>query len=700
MNEQESHRARLLVVLSGVLLLWTVGGYGDGYGSGLFWVVAASAALAAALPRPLPNTARSAIWSGIVVIVVCLAANLERIVPPEGHPELAQASQFDRLATTVFGLGVTALFFRPSSITVTVVTVAVMPLTMMALTQVSIPSSGPRQAAIVWGTLMLVALLHQAHRLMQRRPGHGLAPGVREGVVRAAIVLTGLGLAFAICSPIEWGARTTREYLFGLLSYVNRGSSASGHASGRLSLRSPPADVAGRIRALMAVSAPEVPGYLREEVFTTYAGGEWTVADRKGRPLIPSGEDGGTTSRLHQGVVGQAASSAEVLEGDPYYALGVSSNQPADLWRCQVLEADSLGGFCLPGQAVALQTSGGVPVGDADGAVTPASGEPLPDHFRMAVASTFDPAYPLPAGSPGDAYLTVPVHLVGPVSNWVAACADLSAARTAQGASLAIVVHFREHFAYRLGVTCPPRTDPLVGFMDRRTGHCTLFASAAAMMLRARGIPTRVVGGFMCTERNPFNGTWVMRERDGHAWVEAWDAAAGRWFLVEATPPAGQPTAYSRANTWRHLREWVTMGWRKLVTALRQTPFLALLAAAGIAIYSFVQRWLWNPVGLMLLLTLLAVWMWRRRRRHQAIPESEQLRSELVRHMMRYERRAIPARLRRQPNESWFDWVARVTPELSPDQAATLTRTATAYQALRYRARLDPKAVRKWMDGG
>src|SRR5450759_1834602 len=107
--------------------------------------------------------------------------------------------------------------------------------------------------------------------------------------------------------------------------------------------------------------------------------------------------------------------------------------------------------------------------------------------------------------------------------------------------------------------------------MERREGHCTLFASAAALMLRARGIPTRVVGGFLCAERNPINDTWVMRERDAHAWVEAWDADAGRWFLVEATPPAGRPTAYSPAGALRHLREWLAMGWRKLVTAVRQT---------------------------------------------------------------------------------------------------------------------------------
>lgn len=86
--------------------------------------------------------------------------------------------------------------------------------------------------------------------------------------------------------------------------------------------------------------------------------------------------------------------------------------------------------------------------------------------------------------------------------------------------------------------------DPLADFLfTRREGHCEHFATALALMLRTRGIPARLVGGFYGGER--IGQRYVVRAGDAHAWVEIWVDGKG-WLVLDATPEAGrgnQPVA-------------------------------------------------------------------------------------------------------------------------------------------------------------
>jgi transglutaminase-like putative cysteine protease len=81
--------------------------------------------------------------------------------------------------------------------------------------------------------------------------------------------------------------------------------------------------------------------------------------------------------------------------------------------------------------------------------------------------------------------------------------------------------------------------DPLADFLFvRKAGHCEHFATALAVMLRTRGIPARVVGGFFGGER--FESRFVVRGGDAHAWVEAYSPTRG-WLTFDATPESGRP---------------------------------------------------------------------------------------------------------------------------------------------------------------
>lgn len=80
--------------------------------------------------------------------------------------------------------------------------------------------------------------------------------------------------------------------------------------------------------------------------------------------------------------------------------------------------------------------------------------------------------------------------------------------------------------------------DPLADFLfARKEGHCEHFATALAVMLRTRGVPARVVGGFFGGER--LNNRYIVRAGDAHAWVEAYSPTKG-WLTFDATPDSGR----------------------------------------------------------------------------------------------------------------------------------------------------------------
>ena len=100
----------------------------------------------------------------------------------------------------------------------------------------------------------------------------------------------------------------------------------------------------------------------------------------------------------------------------------------------------------------------------------------------------------------------------------------------------AVIRHFRANYTYLLGLNAPSDRDKLTYFLlEESTGYCEYFASGAAMLLRLADVPTRYITGFLITQKSPSGDTWVARNMDAHAWVEAWDREQNRWTIVEAT---------------------------------------------------------------------------------------------------------------------------------------------------------------------
>lgn len=90
---------------------------------------------------------------------------------------------------------------------------------------------------------------------------------------------------------------------------------------------------------------------------------------------------------------------------------------------------------------------------------------------------------------------------------------------------------FLSRFEYSL-VELPTGDNPIEDFVfNKRKGNCEYFATTMALMLRAVGVPTRVVGGFRGGTYNQIGGYYIVRASDAHLWVEVW--SQGQWIRFD-----------------------------------------------------------------------------------------------------------------------------------------------------------------------
>jgi transglutaminase-like putative cysteine protease len=69
---------------------------------------------------------------------------------------------------------------------------------------------------------------------------------------------------------------------------------------------------------------------------------------------------------------------------------------------------------------------------------------------------------------------------------------------------------------------------------ETRSGFCEHYASAFTVVMRAAGVPARVVTGYQGGEFNPYGGYLIVRQSDAHAWSEVWIEGRG-WMRVDPT---------------------------------------------------------------------------------------------------------------------------------------------------------------------
>lgn len=94
---------------------------------------------------------------------------------------------------------------------------------------------------------------------------------------------------------------------------------------------------------------------------------------------------------------------------------------------------------------------------------------------------------------------------------------------------------------------------------ERKQGNCEFFASSFALLLRAAGVPCRLVGGFLGGEYNELGGYYLVTEDRAHVWVEAYIEGNG-WVRIDPSSFAS-----NAGEVWTMPK---TPGFRKRMTLL------------------------------------------------------------------------------------------------------------------------------------
>jgi protein-glutamine gamma-glutamyltransferase len=260
----------------------------------------------------------------------------------------------------------------------------------------------------------------------------------------------------------------------------------------------------------------------------------------------------------------------------------------------------------------------------------------------------------------------------------------------------AVIEHIRRGgFEYSL---TPPRldADSVDDFLFRtRTGFCGHFASAFVALMRAGGVPARVVTGYQGGEWNPIGGYFVVRQSDAHAWAEVWADGHG-WQRIDPTAIVAPerlrrgildllPNAVSGSSRLMHAAPWLTallQGWDALNTAwnARIVNFdvnsqLQILERLGIPGAD------WTALVVALGGGLIAWFMWIAWHigRSAAPRPPDRLGRSYLRLCAKLARAGIP----RDAAEGPLDYAARIAgdrPELAPRAQPLLAR----YAQLRY----------------
>ena len=254
---------------------------------------------------------------------------------------------------------------------------------------------------------------------------------------------------------------------------------------------------------------------------------------------------------------------------------------------------------------------------------------------------------------------------------------------------------FREQpFTYTLD---PPKldADPVDQFLfETRSGFCEHYASAFTFLMRAAGIPARVVTGYLGGEVNPVDSYVVVRQSDAHAWSEVWLPGEG-WVRVDPTaavsplrierglaaavPESDRPLLARNSFDWlkqaRFAWDAVANTWNQWVLGYnpdRQMRFLAQFGLADVTWQNMVI--ILTAVSGLIILALSLVLLFR---------INAQRPDPVQRAYLSYCVAMAKRGAARKPSEGPRDFAARVSMQF-PEFRETAQKISALYVSLRY----------------
>lgn len=240
---------------------------------------------------------------------------------------------------------------------------------------------------------------------------------------------------------------------------------------------------------------------------------------------------------------------------------------------------------------------------------------------------------------------------------------------------------------------------------DSRRGFCEHYSSAFTVLMRAAGIPARIVTGYQGGSYNQIGGHYTVSQADAHAWSEVWLPGRG-WLRVDPTAAVsperverglsaalgagdGLPAYLARRGAWQaaiKLRwDWLNARWNGLVLGYGPELQQDLLRRFGID----------DLRAMILALTLVfsaavaLIGMILLRRARPAPARDAALRS-----WQRLLRKLARRGLQPRPGEGPRDFIERVAARW-PARTDELRRIASLYLRNRYLGDADAAVLRE-----
>ena len=281
-----------------------------------------------------------------------------------------------------------------------------------------------------------------------------------------------------------------------------------------------------------------------------------------------------------------------------------------------------------------------------------------------------------------------------------------------QSASDADTVHralqlFRNQpFVYTLQPPLLISNNPSDEFLfETRRGFCEHFSSSFVMLMRAAGIPARVVTGYQGGELNSVGDYLVVRQRDAHAWAEVWLAGQG-WQRVDPTAAVapervetsidtaiidgavrfqvGKADGLAKFITEMRMRsDAINNAWNQFILGYGPEQQAEFLRNIGLDISSWKQlAWTLGIVVGGFFLILAGLVLFKRERVNDPVQKC----------FLSFCHKLAKRGIERRDNETASDYACRVRQQ-RPELADTVNAIVKLYSHLRYNAKARPQQL-------
>ncbi|QSH41090.1 transglutaminase domain-containing protein [Lentisphaerota bacterium ZTH] len=421
------------------------------------------------------------------------------------------------------------------------------------------------------------------------------------------------------------------------------------------------------------------PGYLRGQVYDKYQLGTWMVNKNSILKAM--------RPKTHSGMLAFTTFSLPGSKGQP------PLNNPIEIMVSSNLRTKVL---LAPGNVKCIDIIAESLKLNMDGVFSPRDWTKEGGYTLYRNNTATESAWQQPSGCNNPMYVRLPSTLISRLDEVIASIPGMNRNDLTDRQVFDILLKFfSNNFKYKIRQHPRNGSDPVVQFLtETREGHCELFASALALLLRRSGIPSRYITGFICSEPHPSGSYFVARLGNAHAWVEAYDRYNEQWVLLEATPPSGLNIGKGSWSSFESGRDLFFKFFQKLLSDLRKGYYARAILAFFTAVYRIMLFILWHPVrgGIFLIaMFFLLRWLWKRRKKRQIdlvfkdrLPKTT---AELSRTYLKIVRKLAKREdfLIKESTTAKEILVQLQTASLPQNKAAYIRLILENYQALRFR---------------